>query len=177
MAGFSRDEVDAAFRRYWRTGAVGEDWEAWAQLFTSDALYVEHVLGDRYGAAAIRDWIVPTMAKYPELYTVYEWHVVDESGRAVVAMQNRRDHPSGRGVIDFPGVTILQYAGDGLFSYEEDYWAVPRATAAAKEYIAACREHDPGHPQRMTRLDWGRGPEWTRGARSFADRPKRTTSD
>ena len=37
-----------------------------------------------------------------------------EIGRAVVYMQNRRDHPSGRGVIDFPGITILQYAGDGL---------------------------------------------------------------
>jgi hypothetical protein len=31
-----------------------------------------------------------------------------------VYMQNRRDHPSGTGTIDFPGITILGYAGDGL---------------------------------------------------------------
>src|SRR5262245_17128798 len=43
---FSRDELEDAFRTYWRTGAVGENWDAWADLFTEDAEYVEHVLGD-----------------------------------------------------------------------------------------------------------------------------------
>ena len=28
------------------------------------------------------------MAQYGELYTVYEWHIVDPSGRVVVYMQN-----------------------------------------------------------------------------------------
>src|SRR5262249_55609455 len=59
-----------------------------------------------------RAWIKPIMAQYPELYTAYEWHSVDEtSGRAMVYMQNRRDHPSGTEPIDFPDVTILQYTG------------------------------------------------------------------
>jgi hypothetical protein len=34
MATFDRDELESAFRTYWRTGAVGEDWDAWANLFT-----------------------------------------------------------------------------------------------------------------------------------------------
>jgi hypothetical protein len=170
---FSRDEVEDAFRTYWRTGAVGEDWDAWADLFTEDARYVEHVLGDMRGREAIRAWIKPIMAEYPELYTAYEWHSVDEaSGRVMVYMQNRRDHPSGRGTIDFPGITVLQYAGNGSWSLEEDFWAVPKAYKTVEEYAAACKEFDPGHREKRTRVNWGSGPEWTRGGRSWADRPR-----
>jgi hypothetical protein len=48
MAIHSR-EIEEAFRRYWRTGAVGENWDAWADLFTENADYVEHVLGSMKG--------------------------------------------------------------------------------------------------------------------------------
>jgi hypothetical protein len=171
MAQFSREEIDRAFRHYWQTGAVGEDWDAWADLFTDDADYVEHVLGNLKGREAIRAWIKPIMEQYRELYTVYEWHVVDEdSGRVVIYMQNRRDHPSGRGTIDFPGVTVLQYAGSNHWSREEDFWAVPTAYKTAEEYAQACKEHDPQHRKKATRLNWGNGPEWTRGARSYFER-------
>jgi hypothetical protein len=169
---YSREEVERAFQVYWRTGAVGEDWDAWANLFTDDAEYVEHVLGTLNGREAIRAWIKPIMEQFCELYTVYEWHVIDEAaGRVVVYMQNRRDHPSGQGVIDFPGITILDYAGADRWKREEDYWAVPRAQATVKEYAQACERLDPGHRQKRTRLDWGRGPAWTKGGRSWAERP------
>jgi len=171
MATVGREELEAAFVRYWRTGAVGEEWDAWADLFTEDAVYVEHVLGTLHGRAAIRAWIKPIMAQYGEIYTAYEWHMVDpESGRVCVYMQNRRDHPSGTGVIDFPGITILQYAGGGRFSYEEDFWAVPGAQRATEAYEAARRAHDRAHRAKQTRHDWGRGPEWTQGGRSYAAR-------
>jgi hypothetical protein len=168
MAAFDHDEMEEAFRSYWQAGAVGERWDDWADRFTEDAEYVEHVLGNLHGREAIRAWIKPIMAQYGELYTAYEWHVIDPaSGRAVVYMQNRRDHPRGRGSIDFPGVTILEYGGRGLWRREEDFWAVPRAQAAAKEYAEACATHDPDHPKKRTRLDWGRGPAWTKGAASY----------
>jgi hypothetical protein len=168
---FERDDLEQAFQKYWRTGAVGEDWDAWADLFTEDAQYVEHVLGNLNGREAIRAWIKPIMAQYGELYTVYEWHSIDPaSGRAIVYMQNRRDHPSGRGTIDFPGVTILDYAGNGSWRREEDFWAVPRAQATFTEYMDACKQLDPKHREKKTRLDWGNGPAWTRGARSWAER-------
>jgi hypothetical protein len=171
---FDREELEEAFRRYWQTGAVGEDWDGFADCFTDDAVYVEHVLGSLRGRQAIRTWIVATMQDYGELYTVYEWHMVDEaSGRIVVYMQNRRDHPSGQGTIDFPGITILGYAGAGLFGYEEDFWAVPAARRAFRDYAEACREIDPDHPQKRTRHHWGEGPAWTRGARSWHQRASR----
>ena len=111
------------------------------------------------------------MEQYCELYTSYEWHTVDEeSGRVLVYMQNRRDHPSGSGTIDFPGITILHYAGDGLFDYEEDFWSVPAARKATEAYAEACTRHDAEHPAKRTRLDWGAGPSWTQGARSWFER-------
>ncbi len=171
MPQFSADELETAFRRYWRTGAVGEEWDAWADLFTEDAHYVEHVLGSMRGREAIRAWIKPIMAQYGEVYTAYEWHMVDPaSGRICVYMQNRRDHPSGQGVLDFPGVTILQYAGNQQFSYEEDFWAVPGAQKATEEYEAARKTLDRDHRKKMTRADWGKGPEWTRGGPTYAAR-------
>ena len=171
MGRYSRDELERAFQIYWRSGAVGEDWDAWANLFTEDAEYVEHVLGTLRGREAIRAWIKPIMEQFCELYTVYEWHMVDEAaGRVVVYMQNRRDHPDGQGVIDFPGITILEYGGDGLWKREEDYWAVPGARRAVKAYADACQQHDEGHKQKRTRNDWGGGPAWTRGAKTWFER-------
>ena len=171
MAAFDRDELEQAFRTYWQAGAVGENWDAWADCFTEDADYVEHVLGGLKGREAIRAWIKPIMEQFGELYTAYEWHMVDPaSGRAVVYMQNRRDHPGGKGTIDFPGITILQYGGGGKWRYEEDFWAFPQAQATGKEYAEACEKFDREHAKKRTRLNWGNGPAWTRGAPSYAAR-------
>ncbi len=172
MRKFSAEELEQAFQHYWKTGAVGEDWDGFANVFTEDALYVEHMLGNKRGREEIRAWIKPIMEEYCELYTAYEWHTLDpERDQVIVYMQNRRDHPSGQGTIDFPGITILHYAGDGRMGYEEDYWAVPAATAATKEYRRACAEFDREHKQKRTRLNWGNGPGFTQGAASYFERP------
>ena len=164
-------EIEEAFRTYWRTGAVGEDWDAWADLFTEDCEYVEHFFGIMHGRETVRAWIKPIMAQYPELYTVYEWHVIDAArGRVVVYMQNRRDDPGGTGVIDFPGITILEYAGGGRWRREEDFWSMKGAQAATQAYEKARLAHDPEHPAKRTRRDWGKGPAWTQGP-SGATRP------
>ena len=174
MGKFGRAELERAFQHYWETGAVHENWEGFANNFTEDVRYIEHVLGTMNGREEVRNWILPIMEEYCELYTAYEWHTVDEEhARALVYMQNRRDHPSGTGTIDFPGITILDYAGDGLWKTEEDYWAVPASRAALKQYAEACGKHDPGHKQKRTRLNWGSGPAWTQGAPSWFERPGR----
>lgn len=169
MARFDVDELESAFRTYWRTGIICEDWNAWANLFTEDVAYHERVLGSMHGRDAVRAWILPLMEKYPSIYGVYGWHTVDASGRVVFYMQNRRDMPDGS-VIDFPGISILQYAGDGQWSMEEDYWAPGLAEQAYVAYAKACKEH-PDHRDNKTRADWGDGPEWTIGAATWYDRP------
>ena len=102
--------------------------------------------------------------------------MAEPSGRVVVYMQNRRDNPEpGAPPIDFPGITVLQYAGDGRFSLEEDFWAVNDGMRTAKEYAEASARFDPEHPKRRTRRDWGTGPTWARGAPVVT--PERKPSD
>ena len=166
---FDRDEVEAAFRQYWELGAVGEDWDAWCnECFTDDVTYIEHVLGNRNGREEVRAWIKPTMEDYGSIYTVYEWHII-EGARVVVSMQNRRDHPDpSQPPIDFRGITILEYAGDGRFALEEDFWSLPEGVETMKQWTAATRDHGDFVAQR-TRRDWGTGPAWTIGAATYAE--------
>ena len=173
MPTFDRDELEQALRTYWRTGAVGEDWDAWADLFTEDCTYFEHYYGSMQGREAVRAWIKPVMERYGEIYTAYEWHTIDaDRGRVIFYMQNRRDDPSGQGTHDFPGVSLLEYAGNGKWKREEDFWAWKQREVAMKSYEDACRRIDPEHPKKKTRWHWGNGPAWTLGARSFAERGK-----
>ena len=87
MTTYSHQELDDAFRTYWRTGAVGEDWDAWADLFTEDCTYFEHYYGAMQGREVVRAWIKPVMARYGEIYTAYEWHTIDvERGRVIFYM-------------------------------------------------------------------------------------------
>lgn len=173
MPTFELEEVEEAFRQFWHTGMIREDWNAWADLFTEDVVYHERVLGTMRGRETIRQWIVPLMEQYGEIYGVYDWHVAEPNGRVVFRMINRRDHPSGQGVLDFPGITVLQYAGDNRWCAEEDYWAEKLGVQQFQAYEAACREHDPEHRAKRTRLEWGDGPPWTIGKRSYWDWPDR----
>src|SRR4029453_4102476 len=166
MAQFDRAEMDAAFRTYWRTGAVGEDWAPWADFFTAACTYFEHYYGTMNGREAVRAWIKPIMEKYGEIYTVYEWHTIDvDRGRVIFNMQNRRDDPGGNGkTFDFPGVSLLEYAGGGKGKREEDFWPWKQGGVAMKGWEEACKRVDPDHAKKKTRWNWGNGPEWTRGA-------------
>ncbi|MGH9027205.1 MAG: nuclear transport factor 2 family protein [Acidimicrobiia bacterium] len=172
MPRYDLDEVEQAFRRYWKT-TVDEDWDAWADMFTEDADYLDCYLGSLKGREAIREYIKPLMASCPEVYSTYEWHLCSPDGRCVVHMQNRRDNPEpGAPPIDCAGITVLQYSGDGKFSNEEDYWDVKAGIATTEQYVAACTAHDPDYPKKRTRRDWGPGPDWTQGAPSYAESPR-----
>jgi len=52
-----------------------------------------------------------------------EWYVIDEEqGWVVCHVQNRMEDPGDGTIHQSPNVTILHYAGDGLWSYEEDVY-------------------------------------------------------
>lgn len=157
-----RDEVEEAFRHLWRVGPVEEDWAGQAELYTDDAVYIDHYYGQKT-PAEFREWCIALMTEeFPELYTVYEWHVVD-GDRVIVQMQNRRDNPDPGGEpFDFPGLTVYEYAGDGRWGYELDYWGVAEAIRTGREYRNAVARIDPDHPQRRSRLHWPASPAWAR---------------
>ncbi len=160
---FDRDEVERAFQHLWQVGPVGEDWVAQAALYTPDAVYFDHFYG-RMTMDEFKVWCTDLMSvQFPELYTVHEWHMVDSAGRVVVHMQNRRDNPEpGAPPIDFPSVTIYEYAGDGRWRAETDYWSLRLAVAARKAYEAAMARFDPAHRQRHSRRAWPTSPDWAR---------------
>ncbi|AVL99667.1 polyketide cyclase [Gordonia iterans] len=126
---FSSAELDEAFAGFQRTVAevaVSRDWDRWADQFTPDASYLEHAYGVFEGREQIRAWVTRTMAAFPGSHmTGYPalWHVCDEAtGRVICEVDNPMRDPGDGSVHTATNITILTYAGDGLWSREEDVY-------------------------------------------------------
>jgi len=145
MGQWSRTELDDAFEQQQAVVAeIGRSWEwsRYADLFTADAEYVEHAMGNHHGREAIRDWIVPTMNAFPgsemPLYPV-SWSSIDtEKGWVIAEIMNRMRDPGDGSVHQRPCITILKYAGDGLWSYEEDAYNPMNFLVMIQGYTQAC---------------------------------------
>lgn len=132
----SRQEVEAAFQRTRAAQDTG-DWSAYADCFSEDAVYVEHHFGTFRGRESIRAWLVPVMAPLVGWSYPTEWCVV-EGDRLVFLWKNRL--PGRRadgGYFEFSGVTTMIYAGDGLFSYQEDIYNFDETRQVMTEWKAA----------------------------------------
>jgi len=144
MGQFTRDELEEAFTAYQQAaataGATG-DWAAWADQFTEDAVYVEHHYGRFEGREAIRAWITETMGTFPgNLMPEFpiDWYVVDEDkGWIVCQVENRMKDPGDGTVHQGANITILHYAGDGKWSYEEDVYNPMHFATMVKGWKAA----------------------------------------
>lgn len=129
MPSFTRRELDDAFAEYQRvTERCGEtrDWSPWADQFTPDAQYYEHLYGRFNGRGEIRTWIIEVLSTFPgnEMphYPV-EWYLLDdERGWVVAYIQNRMRDPGDGSIHQSPNVSILHYAGDNQWSYQEDIY-------------------------------------------------------
>ena len=163
MSKFEREEVDRAFQEFYHVGCVAEDWVAWARMFTEDCHYVEHFWGTLQGRAEVEAWIEPVMAGVPEIYTVLDWYMID-ADRVVWHLQNRRDNPDPDGppYFDFAGLSVAQYAGNGRWSHEEDYWDVKGARETARLYADAVARTGTALEDRLTRRYWPKGPAFAR---------------
>ena len=138
MAMPSRAEMEAAFTRYLDVGAYGHDWNAWADLFTEDAVYIEAQYGTFNGREAIRQWITSVMAGVPDMYfPPVTWQLID-GDQVCFCIDNAYPDPKDPNgpPIAFPSVTYLKYR-DGLWCREEDVYDVRASLAARAAFRAA----------------------------------------
>jgi ketosteroid isomerase-like protein len=126
---YTREELEEAFAAYQdraaRAGRTGE-WAEWAEQFTPDAVYVEHHYGRFEGRDAIRKWITACMSEFPGSAMPefpVGWHVIDEErGWVICQVFNRMVDPGDGSIHEMDNLTVLHYAGDGQWSYEEDVY-------------------------------------------------------
>jgi len=169
---WSRGELQQAHDHY---VAVAKDcasrgeWSAWADLFTDDAVYVDHCFGKFNGRREILDWITATMAEWPNREMTsfpHDWCLCDtDRGWWVCRVLNRMADPGDGRTYEEGNLTVLHYAGGGRFSYEENAynpanfgpmitaWGTARKAAiAAREAAggAAAREAAGGAAARVS---------------------------
>ena len=141
--GFTRAELERAFADYCalRERAIASgDWTIWGNQFSDDARYVEHAYGELSGRAAIVAWITGVMAPFPTMTVPNDWVVYDEArGWVVFQCQNRLPHPTdpNGAPFQFPTWSLLHYAGDGRWSYEEDMYNAKAAADVVQGWLRA----------------------------------------
>ncbi len=148
MGQWTRAELQEAHDHYVATAAhaarTGE-WQEWAKLFTDDAEYVEHHYGTMRGRDAIATWISTTMAEWPNSEMrqfPHDWCVCDEErGWWICQIENRFDDPGDGNTYEAANVTILHYAGDHQWSYEEDVYNPMKFAPVVKAWVEAKRAH------------------------------------
>ncbi len=140
MPTFDRREVDAAFHDFIAMGdrcAETGAWSPWADLHTQDGVWLEHHFGEQRGREAIRSVICEVMKPVPMMYFPLEWYMIDGNRVASYIWQQMPDPAGGDEVYRFGNVTILEYAGDGLWSFQEDIYNPNEATEMIQRWTAA----------------------------------------
>ena len=144
---FSRSELAAAFEKFEETvarAAETRDWDAWVAQYTPDVDYIEHALGTMKGREQVRDWIQRTMTTFPGSHMIAFpslWSVIDEStGRIICELDNPMRDPGDGTIISATNISIVTYAGDGLWSRQEDIYNPLRFVAATVKWCNKAKE-------------------------------------
>ena len=128
-----------------RSTPPAASWEDFADHFTEDAEYVEHAFGTFRGRDQIREWSVRTMTSYPggEMTGFpLAWQVVDEpTSRLICEVRNLMPDPGDGSHHEESNLTIMTYAGDGLFSREEDVYNPLRFLKMSVRWARIAEEH------------------------------------
>lgn len=157
---FPAEEIRSAYAAFHEQveGFVATgDWSGYAELFTEDAEYVEHAMGTFRGREEIRAWAVRTMTSYPgRVMTGFplSWQVVDEeTGRLICEVRNPMPDPGDGTMLEEPNITIMTYAGRGLFSREEDVYNPLRFHDMAMRWARIARDHGRADADVLAYLD------------------------
>ena len=136
MPSFPRAEIEKAYRAFVDAGDRG-DWDAWADLHSEDGVWVEHNFGTLRGREEIRRVITRVMEPVPMMQFPVEWTVIEGNRIVYYPWQVFPDPQGGDAVYRFGCVTILEYAGDGLFSYQEDVYNPREGDETIRRWVAA----------------------------------------
>ena len=144
MPRFPSDELRQAYEHFVAVSddcAATGDYNAFADLFTEDCTYVEHVFGEMHGRHEVRNWIVPLMKSYPNDQMVrytHDWVLFDEeNGRVVFCARTHMADPGDGSEHSAMSWTRLDYAGGGLFRREEDIYNLTNFVTLIEGWHAA----------------------------------------
>lgn len=144
---FSREELTAAFGRFEEAVACAaetRDWDPWVEQYTPDVEYIEHGAGTWKGREEVRAWIWKTMTTFPGSHmTAFPtlWSVVDEStGRVLCELDNPMVDPGDGTIISATNISIVTYAGDGLWCRQEDIYNPLRFVKATMKWCRKARD-------------------------------------
>ena len=144
MGRWDREEIAKAFDKFQEAalkGAQTKDWSDWADCFTEDATYFEHHFGRFWGRERILQWITDTMNKWPASdMTAFPitWHSIDEEkGWVFCEVMNRMRDLGDNQIHQAANITVLHYAGNELFSYEEDAYNPANMSTMMKGWMTS----------------------------------------
>ena len=138
-------EAYAALHRAVQGYADTGEWGGFADHFTEDAEYVEHAFGTFRGREEIRAWAVSTMTSFPgSVMTGFPlaWQVIDvPTSRLVCEVRNLMPDPGDGSVHEESNLTIMTYAGEGLFRREEDVYNPLRFLSMSLRWARVAQRH------------------------------------
>jgi len=146
MVKFSREEIQATMDRFVEANRMAErdgNWERLADFYAEDAVYVYAGLAaggmvEARGRDAIRRIVLARdMEDYRGWTFPHEWLVID-GDRIVTKWQNRGPgrRPDGT-YYEAPGISVIEYAGDGKFKSQWDLYDRLSVKAVKDEVDAA----------------------------------------
>ena len=84
---YSREELAAAHDHLIALSVAAQasgQWDDYCELFTEDALYIEHFLGTYHGRDEIKQWLIPAMTAWPQMRFPVQWRTFNEEEGLVV---------------------------------------------------------------------------------------------
>ena len=115
-----RYTVDAYVELRSRIEAGEATWLDLAEFFTDDAVYIDPAWGRVEGIEGIRHFLVESMLGLEDWRFPIRFTAIDGDDVVTVWDQILPGERDGGGVYQQTGVSLLQYAGDGRFCFEED---------------------------------------------------------
>jgi ketosteroid isomerase-like protein len=146
MSKFTREEIQATMDRFIAANRSAErdgNWERLADFYAEDAVYVYAGLAaggmvEARGREAIRKLVLARdMEDYRGWTFPHEWLVID-GDRIVTKWQNRGPGRRRDGTYyEAPGISVIEYAGDGKFKSQWDLYDRLSVKAVKDEVDAA----------------------------------------